>query len=41
MIKTMLIPVDGSAQGGVALDYGLYMAPKFEAAIAGLHFIDI
>jgi len=37
----MLIPVDGSAQGGVALDYGLYMAPKFEAAIAGLHVIDI
>ena len=41
MVKTMLIPVDGSAQGGVALDYGLYMAPKFETVIAGLHVIDI
>ncbi len=41
MIKTMLIPVDGSDQSSVALDYGLYIAPKFDAAVSGLHVIDI
>lgn len=41
MIKTILIPVDGSANSATALDYGIYIAPKFEATITGLHVIDV
>ncbi|MRR14826.1 MAG: universal stress protein [Deltaproteobacteria bacterium] len=41
MIKTILIPVDGSANSSTALDYGIYIAPKFEATITGLHVIDV
>jgi len=41
MIKTILIPVDGSANSGIALDYGIYIAPKLEASLAGLHVIDV
>lgn len=41
MIKTILIPVDGSANSAVALEYGIYIAPKFEATITGLHVIDV
>ena len=41
MIKTILIPVDGSANSDTALDYGIYMAPRFEATLTGLHVIDV
>lgn len=41
MIKTILIPVDGSANSNIALDYGIYMAPKLEATLTGLHVIDV
>lgn len=41
MIKTILIPVDGSANGDTALDYGIYIAPKLEATLTGLHVIDV
>lgn len=41
MIQTILIPVDGSANSGIALDYGLYVAPKFGASLRGLHVLDI
>jgi len=41
MIKTILIPVDGSANSATAVDYGIYIAPKFEASLSGLHVIDI
>ena len=41
MIKTILIPVDGSANSDTALDYGIYIAPKFEATLTGLHVIDV
>lgn len=41
MIKTILIPVDGSANSNIALDYGIYIAPKLEAALTGLHVIDV
>lgn len=41
MIKNILIPIDGSANSGIALDYGIYIAPKLEANLAGLHVIDM
>ena len=41
MIKSILIPVDGSANSGVAIDYGIYIAPKLEASVTGLHVIDM
>ena len=41
MIKTILIPVDGSANGATAVDYGIYIAPKLEATLTGLHVIDM
>jgi nucleotide-binding universal stress UspA family protein len=41
MIKTILIPVDGSANSSTALDYGIYIAPKLEATLRGLHVIDV
>ncbi len=41
MIKTILIPVDGSPNSAIALDYGIYVAPKLEATITGLHVIDV
>ena len=40
MIKSILIPTDGSAQSKVALEYGLYLADKFGAQIIGLHVVD-
>ena len=41
MIKTILIPVDGSANSASAVDYGIYIAPKLDASLSGLHVIDI
>lgn len=41
MIKTILIPVDGSANSGTAIDYSVYIAPKLEASLTGLHVIDV
>jgi len=41
MIKTILMPVDGSANSATAIDYGVYIAPKLEASLTGLHVIDI
>ena len=41
MIKTILIPVDGSVNSDTAVDYGIYIAPKLEASLTGLHVIDI
>jgi nucleotide-binding universal stress UspA family protein len=41
MINNILIPVDGSANGDIALDYGIYIAPKLEATLTGLHVIDV
>jgi nucleotide-binding universal stress UspA family protein len=40
MIKSILIPTDGSAYSKVALQYGLYLAEKFGAHITGLHVVD-
>ncbi len=41
MINTILIPLDGSPNSQIALDYALYMAPKLEASLRGLHVIDL
>ncbi len=41
MISTILIPVDGSQNSSTAVDYGIYIAPKLEATLAGLHVIDV
>ena len=41
MIRTILIPIDGSPNSANAVDYGIYIAPKLEAALTGLHVIDI
>ena len=41
MINTILIPVDGSANSSTALDYGIYIAPRLEATLTGLHVIDV
>ena len=40
MIKSVLIPTDGSAYSRVALEYGIYLAEKFRAKITGLHVVD-
>ena len=41
MIKSILIPTDGSTGSQTALDYGLYFAALFRAEITGLNVIDI
>ncbi len=41
MIQTILLPVDGSANSGNALEYGVYIAPKLGASLTGLHVIDV
>ncbi|MFO7569102.1 MAG: universal stress protein [Smithellaceae bacterium] len=41
MVNQILIPVDGSSNSSIALEYGLYIAPKFNASLIGLHVVDI
>lgn len=41
MIKSILIPTDGSAGSQTALDFGIYFASLFRAEITGLYVIDI
>jgi len=41
MIKSILIPTDGSTGSQTALDYGLYFATLFRAEITGINVIDI
>ncbi|MEI6125939.1 MAG: universal stress protein [Pseudomonadota bacterium] len=41
MIKSILIPTDGSSNSMIALDYGLYLASIFDAEISGLNVIDV
>ena len=40
MIKSILIPTDGSAYSKVALEYGIHLAERFVAKITGLHVVD-
>ena len=41
MIKSILIPTDGSVNSNTALDFGLYLAEQFGAELNGLNVIDI
>lgn len=41
MVKTILVPVDGSANSDNAVQYGIYIAPRLEATLTGLHVIDV
>jgi nucleotide-binding universal stress UspA family protein len=41
MTMKMLIPTDGSDNSNIALQYGIYITPKFDATITGLHVIDV
>ncbi len=41
MIKSILIPTDGSPNSKIALGYGIYLASKFKAEISGLNVVDI
>jgi len=41
MIKKILIPIDGSANSDIAIDYGIYTALKMKAGISGLHVLDV
>lgn len=41
MVKTILIPTDGSDYGNTAIDYGVYIAGRLEAKLTGLHVVDI
>lgn len=41
MISKILIPTDGSANSLIALEYGIYIARKLGASLAGLYVIDV
>ncbi|HEY4706231.1 MAG TPA: universal stress protein [Thermodesulfobacteriota bacterium] len=41
MIKTILVPQDGSTFGRTALDYSIWLSKKFGAVIAGVHVVDV
>jgi nucleotide-binding universal stress UspA family protein len=41
MIKSILIPTDGSPNSKIALEYGMYLATQFNAEITGLNVVDI
>ncbi|OGP14115.1 MAG: hypothetical protein A2054_08765 [Deltaproteobacteria bacterium GWA2_55_10] len=41
MIKTILVPQDGSAFGTAALDYSMWLSKKFGAVLAGVHVVDV
>lgn len=40
MIKNILVPLDGSEHSKAALEYGLWLAQKFNGALFGQHVID-
>ena len=41
MIKNILIPLDGSSHSRAALEYGLWVAEKFDGVLFGQHVIDM
>jgi nucleotide-binding universal stress UspA family protein len=41
MIKSILVPTDGSPNSMIALEYGIYVSSLFDAEITGLNVIDI
>lgn len=40
MTKKILIPIDGSANSSIAIQYGIYVAQKLAASLTGLHVLD-
>ena len=40
MIKNILVPLDGSEHSRAALEYGLWLAQKFDGTLFGQHVID-
>jgi nucleotide-binding universal stress UspA family protein len=41
MIKSILIPTDGSQNSKIALEYGIYLSSLFNSEITGLNVIDV
>lgn len=41
MTNKIIIPVDGSANSDVAVEYGIYVALKLNSALIGLHIMDV
>jgi nucleotide-binding universal stress UspA family protein len=41
MIKSILVPTDGSSSSNLALEYGLSLAAKFQARVTGVYVVDI
>jgi nucleotide-binding universal stress UspA family protein len=41
MFKSILLPTDGSDCSRTALEYGIYIAGKFDARLTGLHVMDV
>jgi len=40
-ISKILIPIDGSERGNIALEYGIYFAKRLHAELVGFHVIDL
>ncbi|MBE7416042.1 MAG: universal stress protein [Deltaproteobacteria bacterium] len=41
MIKTILVPQDGSVYGKSALDYSIWLSSKFGAGLVGMNVVDV
>ena len=40
-IKKIMVPTDGSDFGKIAIEYGIYIAKRFDAQLTGIHVMDI
>jgi nucleotide-binding universal stress UspA family protein len=40
VFKSILVPLDGSIQSGIAIRYAIELARRFEATLTGLHVVD-
>jgi nucleotide-binding universal stress UspA family protein len=40
-IKKIMVPTDGSDSGKIAIEYGIYIAKRFDAQLTGIHVMDI
>jgi nucleotide-binding universal stress UspA family protein len=40
VFKSILVPVDGSVQSGIAIQYALELAKRFGGSLTGLHVVD-
>lgn len=41
MIDTILVPTDGSDEAAVAVDHGIELATRYNAAVYVLHVVDV